>query len=198
MPRRVDHDARRREILTAALEILGEGGPSALSFRTVAARLGGSATLVTHYYPARQQMMEELVAFTVDRWKDELAALETGVEEPRRRLRILLEWLVPADEEGLREERGRINLLAEHWDDPETRLLLKEWDGYMRHLVRRHLEPLVPAAKLEKTVDILRVTTNGITLSTIEHPDQWPSRRQMGVLDDQLDILGLAAEQQPV
>jgi AcrR family transcriptional regulator len=190
MPKQVDAALRREEILAAAYWVLEEEGLAGISFRAVAARLGGSSTLVTHYYTSRQAMVEDLIAFSLDRWKADLDALETGIADPGKRLRVLLEWLVPVTSDGLREERARLNLLANHHDS-ETRAMLAKWDKYGRKLMRRHLQPLVATEDLDDAVEILAVTVYGICISAVQSPSAWPRRRQRGALEMQLGLLGL-------
>jgi AcrR family transcriptional regulator len=147
---------------------------------------------VTHYFPSRQALLDAL-ADEVANWPSELAELEIDTEDPRERLRLFMHWMVPADEEGYVQERARINLLGEHDARVRTRNLFDTWDSHVRAHYRRHLKGLVPPRQIETTVDLLRAITNGITLSTIEHPDQWPPERQLAVIDDALARLGLAS-----
>ena len=190
MPRHVNHDDRRREILDATLAILAEQGAKGLTFRGVAARMGGSSTLVTHYFASRQALLDAL-AEVVAEWPSELEDLEAEVDDPRLRLRLFLQWMVPADEKSHLEERGRINLIGEHDARVRTRHLFETWDARVRDLLREHIDGLVPEARVDRTVDLLRTITNGITLSAVEHPDKWPPERQYAVIDDALELLGL-------
>jgi AcrR family transcriptional regulator len=190
MPRFVDHDVRRREIIDATLEILAEQGLHGLSFRTVAARLGGSSTIVTHYFPSKQALLDAL-AETVSGWPEEIAELEAQAGDAKTRLRLLLQWLVPGDERALMEERGRINLVGAGDTSVRTQHLLDTWDANVRDLLRAHLGELLPNARIDPTVDLLRALTNGLTLSAVEHPDDWPPQRQRAVLDDALRLLDL-------
>jgi AcrR family transcriptional regulator len=191
MPKYVDAEIRREEILSAAYGILEEEGLAGISFRTVAARLGGSATLVTHYYASRQALVEDLIVFSLNQWKADLDALETGIDDPGERLRILLEYLVPVSPESLREERARLNLLANHQHDSETQAMLRKWDQHGRNLIRRHLQPLIVKENLEDAVEILTLTIYGISLSAVQSPSGWPRRRQLRALKIQLCLLGL-------
>jgi AcrR family transcriptional regulator len=190
MPRHVDHDDRRREILQATLEVLAQRGPSGLSFRTVAKHMGGSSTLVTHYFRTRQALLDALVE-DMSSWPEEIAELEAGADDPRERLRRFLRWLLPDDERGLREETARINLLGERGEQLRTEHIYAAWDTNVRELLARHLVDLVPAERIAITLDALRSTTNGITLSVVEHPSQWPQERQFAVLDEVLAAFGL-------
>jgi AcrR family transcriptional regulator len=191
MPRYVDHDDRRAEILRATLEVLAEKGARGLTFRAVAARMGGSSTLVTHYFASRQALLDNLAEVVAD-WPAEVAELETGVDDPAERLRLFLRWLVPSSEEGMIAERGRINMIGEQDARVRTQHLFDTWDRHVRDHLRRHVEALVPRRQVDATVDLLRSITNGITLSAVEHPAEWPQQRQFAVVDDALDRLGLA------
>jgi AcrR family transcriptional regulator len=161
-----------------------------LSFRTVADRMGGSTTLVTHYFPTRQALLDAL-AEMVSEWPEELSALEAGTDDPRVRLRLFLRWMVPHDADGHMTESGRINLIGERDAQLRTRHLFDTWDRRVRELLRDHVDGLVPGDRVEPTVDLLRTITNGLTLSAVEHPDKWPAERQFAVLDDALEVLGL-------
>lgn len=191
MPRHVDHDDRRAEILRATLEILAERGPQGLTFRAVAGRMGGSSTLVTHYFPSRQALLDSLAEAVAD-WPDEVAELEVGVDDPSERLRLFLHWLVPSDEEGMIMERGRINMIGERDARVRTQHLFDTWDRHVREHLRRHVEALVPRSSVDAIVDLLRSISNGITLSAVEHPAEWPEKRQFAVIDDALERLALA------
>ena len=68
MPRFVDHDVRKRDIVRATLEVLAESGTGGLSFRAVAARLGGSTTLVTHYFPNQDALLAEVASASLVLW----------------------------------------------------------------------------------------------------------------------------------
>jgi AcrR family transcriptional regulator len=192
MPRHVDHSARRGEIIHATLSILAEKGPRAVTFRAVAQRMGGSSTLVTHYFKSRQELLDALVE-TVAEWPDDLQELEAGVDDPRERLRLFMHWMVPADPEAYMEERARISLAGGHDGSVRTQGIFDAWQAGVRAQFVRHLDGLVPSSELDPVIDILRSITNGITLSVIEHPDDWPAERQWQVIDDALERLGLAA-----
>jgi AcrR family transcriptional regulator len=191
MPRHVDHAERRAEILRATLELLAEQGPRGLTFRAVANRMGGSSTLVTHYFSSRQALLDALAERVAD-WPRDLARLETDVDDPAERLRLFLRWMVPAGADGYIEERARINLIGEHDAQIRTRKLFDTWDKHVRDHFRRHLEGLIAPRQVDAMIDLLRTLTNGLTLSAIEHPSQWPPERQFAVIDDALSAFGLA------
>lgn len=61
-PARGDHDARRTEVSEAVWLVLAERGFGGLTLRAVAARMGASTGLLTHYFPNKRA----LVAYALD------------------------------------------------------------------------------------------------------------------------------------
>jgi AcrR family transcriptional regulator len=57
MPKRVDHDVRRREIIEALWRITVRGGLGAASFRQVAAEAGVSVSLVQYYFGTKADLL---------------------------------------------------------------------------------------------------------------------------------------------
>lgn len=63
MPRtKGDHEARRRDVSEAVWRVLAAHGFSGLTLRAVAAELGATTGLLTHYFPAKR----DLVAHALD------------------------------------------------------------------------------------------------------------------------------------
>lgn len=57
MPKKVDHEERRRQITDAVCRITLRGGLGAASFRTVAAEAGISAPSVQHYFATKAELL---------------------------------------------------------------------------------------------------------------------------------------------
>lgn len=193
MPRYVNHEERRRQLVEAAMVVLGEQGLQGFSLRNVARRLGGSVTVVTHYYKSRQELLDDMATSMLSWWEADLARLTAQTDDPAQRLRALLEWLLPLTPEDLVIERGRINLLADTNEPLSTRHLFDAWDRRMRGFMRQHVTELVEPERVEPTVDLLRTITNGLVLSAIERPQSWTPERLLAVLDDALGVIGLRA-----
>lgn len=191
MPRFVDHDIRKRDIVRATLEVLAESGVGGLSFRAVAARLGGSTTLVTHYFPNQDALLAEVASSSLVQWGEEIDALDKQGRTPEERLQTLLVWLMPVTPLGLTQERARINLLSSQLLGEGHRTALEEWDVKIRSVLRSHLDELVPQHEVERTVELLRVTISGVVLTVVEHPDSWPIERQLAIVEHLMLLLGI-------
>ena len=167
MPRVVDPEARRRDIANVTLRLLARDGAAGLSLRNIAAEMGGSLTMVTHYYPNRQALMTDLARQISATWQAALDEIDETHTEPRDRLRTFLAWLLPLTPHGHEEERARIALLAaDH--DPDC---------------------LVPKRRVPAVADLLRAFVSGVVLDAQLSPEAWPAKRQLALLDDLLAAL---------
>ena len=57
MPKRVDHELRRRQITDAVCRITVKGGLASATFREVAAEAGVSVRLVQYYFGTKDELM---------------------------------------------------------------------------------------------------------------------------------------------
>ena len=196
MPRHVDPAQRRREITVAAVRILARSGPRSLTLKSLAEELGGSITLVTHFFSNRDDLFSAVVQELTEGYDHELEQMEAGAS-PVERLRILLQWMVPLDADGIEAEAGRVALIPHRGDHDSIDNFFNVMEQRMRGLIRGHLNDIGVGIEVdvETATAYLRATTNGVTLSAIEHPDLWPAELQMTVLDMALNALGISQDQ---
>ncbi|GLW93236.1 TetR/AcrR family transcriptional regulator [Actinokineospora globicatena] len=103
MPKRVDHQERRREIAEALFRIAAGQGLRAVTLRAVAAEAGISMNLVQYYFPTKEEMLrfgwERVAELGGERAGAGIApAVETGDE--RAVIRAYLHGVLPTDERG--------------------------------------------------------------------------------------------------
>lgn len=182
MPKYVDPEQRVREIVDAAMLALSEGGFAKFTLRNLGERMGGSMTLITHYFPNREALIEGILTSfenEVTTFNEEIRS----VPDPVERLRLVIEWALPLEEQDLTAERGRIALLAHRDAEPSIDAFFTRLEPIMRGIYGEHVAPLVDEDDLELAVDLMRSWINGVTLSTIEHPEIWTRARQLRVVD---------------
>ena len=188
MPRVVDQEARRRDIADVAIKLLAREGAAGLSLRNIAAELGGSLTMVTHYYANRQELMTDLAHQICDTWKVSLEEMDETHREPRDRLRAFMIWLLPVTAKGQEEDRARFALLAAD-NDLRGRAVLLEFDEVVRDMLRDRLKGLVPGRRVAAVADLLHAFASGVSLDSQLNAEAWPPRRQLALLDDLLEAL---------
>ncbi|MBS1907328.1 MAG: TetR family transcriptional regulator C-terminal domain-containing protein [Actinobacteria bacterium] len=108
MPKIIDHDQRRREIVEVAKGIILKGGFEAATMRSIAAEAGFANGALKHYFPGK----ESIVAAT---FETILAQMSEGVQEAGSdpasaevALRSFLEATIPRDPEQI--AAGRVLL----------------------------------------------------------------------------------------
>lgn len=191
MPRIVDPHARRQEISEAAIRVLARGGTQALTLKSLAEELGGSITLVTHFFANRDELFVAITDDMIASYDAMFDDTDDGVDAYGR-LRSLLTWMSPFTAEDIAMETGRIALIWRRDEHESIAHFFTAMEQRMRSMLRRRLEGLVPTKDLDNAVAYLRAVTNGLTLSAVEHPDLWPPERIEWVIDRALDGLGIA------
>ena len=105
MPRRVDHEARRRAIAEAIFEVIGSRGLDAVSLRDVAAQAGVSMGAVQHYFASKDQMLLFALSHMRDRVLARMQAELAAIGEPtaRETVRAAARAMLPMGEQGRQE-----------------------------------------------------------------------------------------------
>ncbi|MGW3656025.1 TetR/AcrR family transcriptional regulator [Streptomyces sp. NPDC005151] len=192
MPRiKGDHEARRRDVSEAVWRVLAAHGFGGLTMRAVAAELGATTGLLTHYFPTKR----DLVAHALD-----LLELRTA-SRPRRAAREGLS--------GVRAALLNILPLTDEATD-SNRIWVSSWDialadpglsgDYARKYARSRdkLRDLVAAAQQLGELpagDPARIAAGaqsfvlGLVVQALFDPLAFPPRRQAELLDDYLATL---------
>lgn len=98
MPRAVDHEQRRFEIVAGLWQIVAEQGIEGISLRTVAAQAGVSMGRVQHYFGTKDALVVAGIDLLVKRAVIEYEA--TADHPPADRLLHILLQQIPATEAG--------------------------------------------------------------------------------------------------
>jgi AcrR family transcriptional regulator len=196
-PARGDHDARRRDVSAAVWRVLAERGFGALTLRAVAAEMGASTGLLTHYFPNKQALLRTAL---------EVLA-EQSAQRPRRvapdeglaALRTLLLDVLPLDADSTAGNR----IWVGSWDvalaDPE--LAAEHAERYRRSRVRLteqveiaqrrgELPAGTPAADLAAAAQAFVL---GLVVQALFAPAEFPPERQIRLLDDWLAAFATGA-----
>lgn len=189
MPRtKGDHEARRRDVSTAVWQVMATRGFAGLTLRAVAAELGASTGLLTHYFPTKHALVEYALDLLEQR----------TVSRPRRRtgeglaaLRDALLDILPLTPEAT--DSNRIWVCS--WDTALTDPALS--GDYARKYAQgrdRLTERVSAAQELGELPpgDPARIAAGaqafvlGLVVQALLDPAAFPPRRQVELLDDYL------------
>lgn len=101
MPKRADHEERRREITDAVCRLTLQGGLGSVTFREVAREAGVSVRLVQYYFGSKANLLEATQIHVGERSIARLTAwIEASDGTPRGVLEAFLKSFAPIDEES--------------------------------------------------------------------------------------------------
>src|SRR5438270_2692637 len=101
MPKRVDHQQRRREITGAVIRIAMKGGLAAATFREVAAEAGVSVRLIQYYFGTKDELLLSTQRHVAERATARIVSrMEAAGDAPRDVVLSVLTSFIPTDEES--------------------------------------------------------------------------------------------------
>lgn len=85
--RRESQESRREALITAALELMAEGGAQAATVRAIAERAGITAGLIRHYFHSKDDLTRAAYAALMDRMAEQsLRATQSAADDPAAQL----------------------------------------------------------------------------------------------------------------
>ncbi|MEH6375618.1 TetR/AcrR family transcriptional regulator [Streptomyces sp. KLMMK] len=115
MPRQVDYDSRRRQIVAAAFALVSEQGLEGMTMRDVAARAGVSVGAVQRCFPSKEEMMVSVVEDMNERVSARIRDRIADSPDPDSAATMLqhtLAGIMPHDEPTLAESRAWLAFAA--------------------------------------------------------------------------------------
>jgi AcrR family transcriptional regulator len=190
MPAPTDHEARRRDVSEAVWRVLARHGFGGLTLRAVAAEMGASTGLLTHYFPSKDALVRHALA----------VAEERSATRPLRQggIREALLDVLPLSAAS----RTMNRVWVSSWDAAlgDAELQAAERARYRRW--RARLRPLVVDAQRRGELPASRdpgdlvatvaAFTHGLVVQALFDPRTFPRARQVTLLDDFLKGLNPA------
>lgn len=182
MPAAIDRDARLDEIAEATVEVATEQGVDAVTIRAVAARMGGSTTVVTRFVASRAALIDNVIRYIEARWNDELRA-EVDTRSGTERVRALIGWSTrPGALDQLIRRLWLQTLTTD--DDGQPRQVVRD---EARHEHARILEAVTGARQEHWVADVLYLALRGYYVSSVEDPARWSDTRVADDLERLID-----------
>lgn len=181
MPIKVHREERRQQIIDAAIMELAEVGIGGFKLKNVGLRLGGSVTLITHYFESRAELFSAALEQVLR--KAELFQSELEEErDPDSRISRMIQYFIPETDMEFAFERARVNLSSHAVSDPEIRGIFEQLDPRMRAVVQVGLESILPTELLPDAIDLVRVWASGLVLLILEQPQAWSEARKANAI----------------
>ncbi|MFC5723905.1 TetR/AcrR family transcriptional regulator [Streptomyces gamaensis] len=203
MPKLVDPDARRRDVVDALFRVVVRDGLQRASLRSVADEAGLNIGSLRHYFASQQELMNFAMQSMLDRLEARLNRRlehigDLAGHHRANRLRLAADFLaelLPLDEQRRAEVTVFHDFTAAARTNPAFRRLSHRTAQATRRLTRRVLErldateTLRPGRDLDLEAERLAALLDGLGLTAVLHPDLVSSRNCAEVLRAHLDEL---------
>jgi AcrR family transcriptional regulator len=104
MPRLVDHEVRRAEIIDATWRLIARRGIDATTMREIAREMGMANGALTHYFPDKNAIIQAAFEYVFEATNDRIAA-RLGNAVGLEALRVFCREVMPVDDVTLLEAR---------------------------------------------------------------------------------------------
>ncbi len=179
MPKIVDHDARRAELVAASWNVIAREGLEGLTMRKVAAEAGCTTGRITHYFADREALVLAALTGAYDACAARMAAIATSDRAPADKLLGVLEETLPLNDTRLHEWR----IWIAFWGAATTDATLAKENDRRHELWIRFLKPLVgeiaPASDARHEARVLSGVVDGLGLLAAVNPT--PANRQLAL-----------------
>src|ERR1700746_3966907 len=167
MPRKYSMDTRsevaalrRRRLIEATVEVLGEVGADRLTMDMVAERANAATRTIYNYFPTRQDLLSAVQAELLQAFRDtlQLEIPETG--EPAERLRQFVAVLF-----DMYEQQGAALTTLLQFDEPGIRAQVQEMRAWRRDRLEQIFRPASDTLRLPvgQAVAFAFVMTNHVS-----------------------------------
>ncbi len=99
MPKIVDHNAYRKELLSKCFELFFHKGYSGVNMREIAKELNVSTGTLYHYFPNKKSLLDNMVIMINQREASELELRLKGANNLKQRLKIFQNYVIEKEEE---------------------------------------------------------------------------------------------------
>ncbi|OZC76592.1 hypothetical protein CH251_06875 [Rhodococcus sp. 06-462-5] len=197
MPKIVDHDVRRAEIVAAVWRVIERAGMNGATVRSVAAEAGVSPGSLRYYFSDQGELVLFAAEAMTQRVVARLEAHPTDGDGLLRAIRVL-EELLPLDEDRSVEASVWLEAIVRaRFDERLAALKTAGWFGsrYLCRLAWAHLHdldrPNSPAFTFDSAADEraaaeLHTFVDGLTLQAVTYPEQLAADEVRRLLRDHL------------
>jgi AcrR family transcriptional regulator len=192
MPKIVDHEARREELVEATWRVIARAGMVGATMREIAREAGVSTGILAHYFADKEALLDYALRLSHRRVYERIHARTQGVIGLAALRLIMLEAL-PLDQERLLEAQIEMHFLSLALGNESLRELQnREFERFWDELHHRVSEAQT-LGEISTTVDAdwithqLIILVEGISLEAVLYPARVHPDRQCEILEQFLE-----------
>jgi AcrR family transcriptional regulator len=195
MPKKVDHEARREELVRAAWRVIAARGIDEVTIREIARESGYSSGVLAHYFENKDDLLAHALRLSHQQiFKRYEAEIKAPV--PADALKAVLLDNLPLEEQRDLETRIEMSFWARSLRNEKLKEIQHEESEGLRDLLRGLLDDaqeegaISPKQDRELVLNLLGALIDGISLHALLYPDRLPPERQQQMMEFALELLG--------
>lgn len=175
MPKIVDAEARRAEILAALWRVVDRDGAQAVSVRSVASEAGWSKSSIAHYFDSQGALLALAIEQSVATVSDRIVHLDLLECTPEIAVQALAA-IVPDTARRRRQASIWLVALPQSQVDPSVRAVVRDLNDTVRDGIRLVLtalqvnRQLADDADIDEAVMVLHAAIDGMSLHVLTDP----------------------------
>jgi AcrR family transcriptional regulator len=195
MPKKVDHDARREELVLAAWRVIAANGIDEVTIRDIARESGYSSGVLAHYFKNKDDLLAHALRLSHTRIRKRY---DVEVEETPAAvdaLRAILIDNLPMDDQRDLETRIEMSFWARALRNEELHEIQQNESETLRELLRELVEKAQKDKAIskkhdrEEILELLGAMIDGISLHALLYPGRLPPKKQAAVMEFALQLL---------
>lgn len=196
MPKIVDHDARRAELVDACWRVISSKGIASATTREIAKEAGVAHGILAHYFSDKDEILHAALRRAFERLSAHIKARIARLSGAAALRTALIESL-PTDQERLVSAQVQLAFWGRTVGDPtvtaEQYSGYKMWRSTLLGLVKdAHAAGEMPGAGDPAVVaDMLVAVVDGLVAEGALYPKEFSARRQTRVIDNLLRTYGV-------
>jgi AcrR family transcriptional regulator len=202
VPKIVDHELRRQELLSAAWRVIARTGIIGVTTREIAREAGVSTGVLAHYFADKEDLLAAALRLSHQQVYDRIRERTQGLLGMDA-IRVIMLEALPLDEQRMLEAQIEMSFLSLALGNSGLRELQHEeferfWDTlHYRVCEAQKLGQIWAGADPSDITHELVILVEGVSQEAVLYPSRATALRQCQTLNAVLDRLGAPAGSQP-
>jgi AcrR family transcriptional regulator len=202
VPKIVDHELRRQELLAATWRVIARTGIIGVTTREIAREACVSTGVLAHYFADKEELLAAALRLSHQRVYDRIRERTQGLLGMDA-IRVIMLEALPLDEQRMLEAQIEMSFLALALGNSGLRELQHEeferfWDTlHYRVCEAQKLGQIWAGADPSDITHELVILVEGVSQEAVLYPSRATAQRQCQTLNAVLDRLGAPARPQP-
>ncbi|MBJ7385231.1 MAG: TetR family transcriptional regulator C-terminal domain-containing protein [Mycolicibacterium sp.] len=200
MPKIVDHDERREEILRAAIRVIDSVGLDNTTTRAIALESGYSNGVLSHYFQDKDDILQSILVMTHREFMGRVEESMRGKDEFGRLWAMLMQNL-PLDRERRVETLMEMTFWPRAVSNPASREFQRDAANDLLKRIRTLIADVRAAGRLDSDLtdadvaELLIAVIDGLSVHAELFPKRLPADHQRKLMRVQLEAMGFRIDE---